>query len=73
MKYKDDFDEAWDSMSHTSSEYRQEITDLRHRMLEYRKEIESLQAQLHAVNVDWMKAQDEIQTLRERIRNLRDS
>jgi polyhydroxyalkanoate synthesis regulator phasin len=39
--------------------------------LQYVKDIEELHQQLHAVNVDWIKSQDEIQTLRERIRALR--
>lgn len=68
---KDDFDEAWDSMSHTPSEYREEVRSLRSRITQYLKDIEELQQQLHAVNVDWIKSQDEIQTLRERIRALR--
>lgn len=68
---KDDFDEAWDSMSHTPSEYREEIRGLRARILQYVKDIEELRQRLHAVNVDWIKSQDEIQTLRERIRALR--
>ena len=68
---KDDFDEAWDSMSHTPSEYREEIRSLRARIVQYLKDIEDLHQQLHAVNVDWIKSQDEIQILRERIRVLR--
>lgn len=68
---KDDWDETWDSMSHTSAEYRVEIRDLRNRVTAYIREIEELKTQLHAANMDWIKAQDEIQTLRERLRNLR--
>lgn len=68
---KDDWDETWDSMSHTSAEYRLEIRDLRNRVAEYVKEIEELKTQLHAANTDWIRSQDEIQTLRERIKNLR--
>lgn len=68
---KDDWDEAWDSMSHTPAEYRIEIRDLRNRITEYIREIEELKTQLHAANVDWIKGQDEIQTLRERLKNLR--
>ena len=68
---KDDFDEVWDSMSHTASEYREEIRSLRARIVQYLKDIEDLQQQLHAVNVDWIKSQDEIQILRDRIRALR--
>lgn len=68
---KDDWDETWDSMSHTSAEYRVEIRDLRNRVTAYMREIEELKTQLHAANMDWIKAQDEIQTLRERLRNLR--
>lgn len=68
---KDDWDETWDSMSHTSAEYRVEIRDLRNRVTAYIREIEELKTQLHAANMDWIRAQDEIQTLRERLRNLR--
>lgn len=67
---KDDWDETWDSMSHTSAEYRVEIRDLRNRVTAYIREIEELKTQLHAANMDWIRAQDEIQTLRERLRNL---
>jgi uncharacterized coiled-coil DUF342 family protein len=72
MRSRDDWDEAWDSQSHTASEYRQEISDLRDRIQSYLKRIEELHQQLHAANVDWIKAQDEIQTLRDRIKALRD-
>lgn len=42
MRSRDEWDEAWDSQSHTASEYRQEINDLRDRIQSYLKRIEEL-------------------------------
>lgn len=70
MMHKDDFDEYWDSMTHSTSEYREEIRSLRERIRIYLKELEELKIEKHAVTVDWIKAVDEIQTLRERIKAL---
>jgi predicted nucleic acid-binding Zn-ribbon protein len=70
MITKDDMDEYWDSMSHTSSEYREEIRSLRSRIAEYLREIDALKTEKHSIAVDWIKAQDEIQMLREQIASL---
>jgi len=68
MMNKDDFDEYWDSMNHSASEYREEVRSLRERIRLYLKEIDELKTEKHAVTVDWIRAQDEIQALRERIK-----
>jgi predicted nucleic acid-binding Zn-ribbon protein len=72
MIEKDDWDVEWDRMSHSTFEYQLEIRDLRERIAQYLKQIEDLQVQLHAANVDWIKSQDEILHLREKIKALRD-
>lgn len=69
---KDEWDEEWDRMTHSPLEYREEVRSLRERITIYLKQIEELQTQLHAANVDWIKSQDEIQHLREKIKSLRD-
>lgn len=71
MIEKDDWDEEWDRIPHTPSEYQREIRDMRERIGAYLKQIEELQTQLHASNVDWIKSQDEIQYLREKIKSIR--
>lgn len=67
---KDEWDEVWDSMAHTSEEYRREIQELRGRIWKYLKTMEELRIELHAANADWIKAQHEIQELRERLQSL---
>ena len=70
MINKDDFDEYWDSMTHSATEYREEVRSLRERIRAYLKEIDELKTEKHAITVDWIRAVDEIEALRERIKAL---
>jgi uncharacterized coiled-coil DUF342 family protein len=44
------FDDEWDKMAHTPTEYRAEIRQLRERCYKYAKELEGLRADLEALS-----------------------
>jgi uncharacterized coiled-coil DUF342 family protein len=46
----DMFDDEWDKMAHTPTEYRAEIRQLRERCYKYAKELEGLRADLDALS-----------------------
>jgi hypothetical protein len=46
----DMFDDEWDKMAHTPTEYRAEIRQLRERCYKYAKELEGLRADLEALS-----------------------
>jgi uncharacterized coiled-coil DUF342 family protein len=46
----DMFDDEWDKMAHTTTEYRAEIRQLRERCWRYAKELEGLRADLEALS-----------------------
>jgi uncharacterized coiled-coil DUF342 family protein len=46
----DPLDDEWDKMSHTATEYRAEIRQLRERCWRYAKELEGLRADLEALS-----------------------
>lgn len=69
MIIRDDWDEHWDSMTHTATEYQREIRSLRERITAYLKDIEDLKAERHELTVNWIKAQDEIQALRQKLQS----
>jgi uncharacterized coiled-coil DUF342 family protein len=51
IQYQPDmFDDAWDKMAHTTTEYRAEIRQLRERCYNYAKELEGLRADLEALS-----------------------
>jgi uncharacterized coiled-coil DUF342 family protein len=55
---EDAWDREWDRMSHTISEYRQEIREMRERILWYVRRIEELEAevkQLRAQDARWVQ------------------
>jgi predicted nucleic acid-binding Zn-ribbon protein len=64
----DPWDEEWDRKSHSESEYRRMVRELRGRIGDYLKEIEHLQMHLGSVNAELMRAQDDIETLHTRLR-----
>jgi uncharacterized coiled-coil DUF342 family protein len=43
----DDWEQEWDRMTHTASEYRQEIREMRERIYYYLKRIAELEAEVH--------------------------
>lgn len=54
----DDWEQEWDRMSHTPTEYRQEIHDLRERIQWYVKRINELESevkQLKAHDARWVQ------------------
>lgn len=46
----DMFDDEWDKMAHTPTEYRAEIRQLRERCYKYAKELEGLRADLETLS-----------------------
>jgi uncharacterized coiled-coil DUF342 family protein len=51
IQYQPDmFDDEWDKMAHTPTEYRAEIRQLRERCYKYVKELEGLRADLEALS-----------------------
>jgi len=57
------FDDEWDKMAHTPTEYRAEIRQLRERCYKYAKEIEELRAMVNSIRADLEAVSDEMERM----------
>jgi uncharacterized coiled-coil DUF342 family protein len=54
----DEWEQEWDRMTHTSTEYKREIREMRERIYHYLKRIAELEAEVHelrAKNSQWVQ------------------